>query len=426
MPHKEKLVILGGGFAGLNVLKYADKDRFEVHIVDRNNYHGFPPLFYQVASSGLEPSDIAFPFRRRLGKSRDLDARFHLGEIREVDPKNKIVRTDREEITYDRLVVALGTTNNFFGNPSLIESVYTLKSIDEAIRLRNEIIYRCEQAALEHDGEKRRRMLTFVVIGGGPAGVEVAGALGELKRYILKREYPEINPDEMTIRLVEGTDRLLGAMSAEASASALEGVKKLMVDVTLGHVMQSYEDGRVTLDDGTVIESTLVVWTAGVKATPINFAGEDPAKIFGKGGRLLTDDRLRVNGLEGVYAIGDIGLFTNETIPRGLPQLAQVAIQEGKYIARSLNSDNWEHPFTYLDKGSMATIGRNRAVADLGHMHLSGWIGWMAWMFVHLVSLMGMRSKMSVLLNWVWSYFTYNTSLRILLHGSRYPKRKEQ
>ncbi len=425
MPQKEKLVILGGGFAGLNVLKYTDKERFEVHIVDRNNYHGFPPLFYQVASSGLEPTDIAFPFRRRLGKTRDLDARFHLGVIREVDPKAKVVRTDKEEITYDRLVVALGTTNNFFGDPTLIERVFTLKSIDEAIRLRNEIIYRCEQAALEHDEAKRRRMLTFVVVGGGPAGVEVAGALGELKRYILKREYPEINPDEMTIRLIEGTDRLLATMSAEASASALEGIKKLMVDVTLGHVMKSYENDIVTLDDGSEIESSLVVWTAGVKATPITFVGEDPAKIFVKGGRLLTDDRLRVAGLDGVYAIGDVGLFTNEAVPRGLPQLAQVAIQEGKYIARCMNKDEWDKPFRYHDKGSMATIGRNRAVADLGHTHLSGFIGWLAWMFVHLVSLMGMRSKLSVLLNWVWSYFTYNTSLRMLLHGSRYPKRKE-
>lgn len=423
MSRKEKIVILGGGFAGLNVLKNIDRKRFEVHLVDRNNYHGFPPLFYQVASSGLEPSDIAFPFRRRLGKEGHAGARFHLGNVKAVDPRSKTVTTDSETIPYDRLVIALGTTNNFFATPELIDRVYTLKSIDEAIRLRNEVISRCEKAALEKDEETRRKLLTFVVIGGGPAGVEVAGALGELKRYILKREYPEIAPGEMTIHLVEGSGRLLAAMSEKSSRDALKGLEKLLVDVTTGRVMKSYDGERAVLDDGSEICSTLVVWTAGVKAQPIEITEADAGILFGKGGRIITDDHCRVAGMDCVYAIGDMGIFTDEKYPRGLPQLAQVAIQQGRYISRLINGTG-KGPFRYDDKGSMATIGRNKAVADIGKFHFSGWTGWMAWMFVHLVSLMGMRSKLSVLMNWTWSYFTYNTSLRILLHGSKYPLRR--
>ncbi len=424
MPEREKVVILGGGFAGLRILKDIDRKRFDVHIVDRNNYHGFPPLFYQVASSGLEPADIAFPFRRRLGKDKFPRARFHLGSVVEVDAASQTVITDKERISYDHLVIALGTTNNFFADDSLREKVYTLKSIDEAIRLRNEIILRCERAALESDEGKRREMLTFVVIGGGPAGVEVAGALGELKRYILKREYPEISPDDMTIRLVEGSSRLLGAMSEKASATASEDLGSLMVDVTLGHVMKSFEDGVVTLDDGTAFNAGIVVWTAGVKAVPVNITGHTEDCIYGRGGRIVTDDRCRVKGLGNVYAVGDIGIFTDDMYPQGLPQLAQVAIQEGRFVARCLNRGDWSSPFRYSDRGSMATIGRNKAVADIRGLRLKGWAGWMAWMFIHLVSLMGMRSKLSVLLNWTWSYFTYNTALRILLRGSMYPLRK--
>ncbi len=425
MAQKERLVILGGGFAGLNVLKNIDSRRFDVHIVDRNNFHGFPPLFYQVASAGLEPSDIAFPFRRRLGKDKKIGARFHLGRIIRIDTEARIVVTDLESIGYDRLIIALGTTNNFFSDATLIDKVYTLKSIDEAIRIRNEVISRCERAALEKDDAKKREMLTFLVIGGGPAGVEIAGALGELKRYILNREYPEISPDDMTIHLVEGSDRLLSAMSSDSSAAARDGLEKLMVNVTTGHVMKNYDGNIAQLDDDTEIRTSLVIWTAGVKAVGIDITGHNAGNIFGKGGRITTDNCCRVVGLDKVYAIGDIGIFTDDRYPKGLPQLAQVAIQEGKYLSKCINNDCFDRPFTYRDMGTMATIGRNRAVAEIGRFHFSGWLGWMAWMFVHLVSLMGMRSKLSTLMNWTWSYFTYNTALRILLQGSKHPRRQD-
>lgn len=421
MTTKEKILVLGGGFAGLNLVKKLDKEKYDVALVDRHNYHAFPPLFYQVASSELDPTSICFPLRREFGKRRGKGVRFHIGDVKAIDVANKQVITNYESIPYDKLVIALGTTNNFFGNPDLINEVYTLKSTDEAIRIRNEILFRCERAAVEPDQEKRHRMLSFIVIGGGPAGVEIAGAIGELKRYILKRDYPEIPIDDLSITIIEGTDRLLGAMSAEASATALRDLGQLMVNVKLGRLMKTYKDNIVTLDDGSTLYSEMVIWTAGVTGTPIEFIGSDYKP--GRGARYPTDDYCRVKGLDDIYAIGDINFLESEKFPRGLPQLAQVAIQQGKFLAENFNRDRWDKPFRYKDKGSMATIGRNRAVADINKIHLNGFLAWMAWMFIHLISLLGMRSKLSVLINWIWAYFSYNTALRLLLFGAKYPRR---
>ena len=421
MTTKEKILVLGGGFAGLNLVKKLDKEKYDVALVDRHNYHAFPPLFYQVASSELDPTSICFPLRREFGKRRGKGVRFHIGDVKAIDVANKQVITNYESIPYDKLVIALGTTNNFFGNPDLINEVYTLKSTDEAIRIRNEILFRCERAAGEPDQEKRRRLLSFIVIGGGPAGVEIAGAIGELKRYILKRDYPEIPIDDLSITIIEGTDRLLGAMSTEASATALRDLRQLMVNVKLGRLMKTYKDNIVTLDDGSTLYSEMVIWTAGVTGTPIEFIGSDYKP--GRGARYPTDDYCRVKGLDNIYAIGDINFLESEKFPRGLPQLAQVSIQQGKFLAENFNHNRWDKPFRYKDKGSMATIGRNRAVADINKIHLNGFLAWMAWMFIHLISLLGMRSKLSVLINWIWAYFSYNTALRLLLFGAKYPRR---
>lgn len=424
MAQLPKVVILGGGFAGLNTAKRIDGSRYEVHIVDRNNFHSFPPLFYQVASSGIDPTAISFPLRREMRKLRPRNVRFHMGSIKSVDVDARVVTTDIETLTYDYLVIALGTTNNFFGDSTLIEKVYTLKSVDESIRMRNEILYRCERAAVCDDPAERRRLLSFAVIGGGPAGVEIAGALGEQKRWILKRDYPYISPDEMSIRLIEGSDRLLRTMSEVASETAAKGLGDLMVDVTLGRTMKSYEGETVTLDDGSTFEAGMVIWTAGVTAVPFTFTGKEADKMRGPGGRVLTDPTCRVPSHPEIMAIGDNGIFMDERYPRGLPQLAQVAIQEGRYVARCLNRGGvFDKPFTYKDKGSMATIGRNRAVADIGKMHFTGFPAWVAWMFIHLISLLGMRNRLSVLISWVWAYFTHNTAMRLLLKGAHYPLR---
>ncbi len=422
MTPKTKIVILGGGFAGLNLTKRLDKKIFDVVLVDKHNYHAFPPLFYQVASSELDPTSICFPFRRELRKRGVKGARFRIGEVKSIDTCNRCVITDRENISYDKLVIAMGTTNNFFGNDSLLEEVYTLKSTDEAIRIRNEILLRCENAAIEPDTEKRKRMLSFTVIGGGPAGVEIAGAIGELKRYILQRDYPEIPVEDLCVNLYEGNNRLLGSMSEKASATALQDLRRLMVNVTLGRKMKSYENNILTLDDGSTVYSEMVIWTAGVTGTSITIkpCQSPPPR---QAGRFITDSFCRVENTSDIYAIGDIGLLISENHPQGLPQLAQVAIQQGIYLARCLNTGKWVKPFRYKDKGTMATIGRNKAVADLNNLHLKGFVAWMTWMFIHLISLLGMRNRLNVLLNWIWAYFSYNTALRLLLSGSRYPKR---
>lgn len=421
--HKQKLVIVGGGFAGLNLVKHVEKKKFDVVLVDRNNFHSFPPLFYQIASGGLDPGNISFPFRREVRRVAKESATYHMGDVHTIDVLRKEVRTQFETIEYDKLVIAAGTTNNFFNNPDLIKSVFTMKSAAEATRCRNEILDRLERASLcVDDPEQRRRLLSFVVVGGGPTGVEIAGAIGEMKRYILPREYPNIPREDLQIILLEGTDRLLGPMSPESSAEAHQYLEKLMVDVRLNHLLKSYEDNVITLNDDSRIYSEMVIWTAGV--TGEQFVWENTDYRPGRGNRFPVDRQNRVLGLEDVFAIGDISLMTCPDYPKGHPQLAQVAIQQAKLLARQLNAGTWDKEFNYVDKGSMATVGRDLAVADLKHMHLKGWIAWMAWMFVHLISLLGMRNKLTVLINWSWSYFTYSTSLRMLLHSTKYPLRR--
>ncbi|MCM1029486.1 MAG: NAD(P)/FAD-dependent oxidoreductase [Pseudoflavonifractor sp.] len=422
MDKKEHIVIVGGGFAGLNLTKYLDKKRYEVTLVDRNNFHSFPPLFYQIASGGLDPGNISFPFRRELRKLGHEGMNYHMGDVHTIDVLRKEVRTQFETIEYDKLVICAGTTNNFFGNPDLIKSVFTMKSAAEATRCRNEILDRLERASLcPDDPERRRRLLSFVVVGGGPTGVEIAGAIGELKRFILEREYPQINRDDLQIILLEGTDRVLGPMSKEASANALTYLKDLLVDVRLNHLMKEYKDNMLTLDDGSTIYSEMVIWTAGVTGESFLFEGTDYRP--GRGNRFAVDEQNRVIGLEDVFALGDIAMMATEKYPKGHPQLAQPAIQQARHLAKALNTGDWSKPFIYNDKGSMATVGRNLAVADLNNVHLKGMFAWFAWMFVHLISLLGMRNKLTVLINWTWAYFTYSTSLRMLLHSTKYPLR---
>lgn len=421
MEQRKRIVVIGGGFGGLNFIKHIDKNRYDVVLVDRNNFHCFPPLFYQVASSGLEPGSIGFPFRRELRKGKAKGTRYHMGLVSHVDLANKYIETENERIYYDGLVLAAGTTNNFFGNKKLIEKVYTLKSTAQAIRCRNEILDRLERASNMESAAERKRLLSFVVIGGGPAGVEVAGALGEMKRYILHRDYPTIDRDDVNITLLEGSDKLLGAMSEKSQEDAVEYLRKLYVDVRTGCVMTDYENNHVKLGDGSGIYSGMVIWTAGITGVEFDFTGGEAPVV--KGGRLEVDEYSRVKGLDSVYALGDIASMPTKDYPHGHPQLAQVAIQQGRTLAKNLNKGEFAIPFRYKDKGTMATVGRNLAVADIGKFHLRGRIAWWAWMLVHLISMLGMRNKVSVFIDWIWGYFSYGTSLRMLLHPARYPLR---
>lgn len=420
---KKRVVIIGGGFGGLNLIKHLDKNKYEVLLIDRNNYHSFPPLFYQIASSGLDPGSISFPFRRELRKGKVKGAKFNMGNVKSIDFAGKVVTTQYESIKYDILVVAAGTTNNFFGIEGLKEQVYTLKSTGEALRCRNEILYRLEQACITKDSEKRKRLLSFTVIGGGPTGVEIAGAIGEMKRYILHREYPDLNIDDLKITIIEGTDRLLRTMSETASREAREYLGHLMVEVRLETTMKSYGNNVITLENGEEIYSEMVIWTAGITGEPFEFIGGSP--VLARGNRFVVDEYNMVKGVDDVYAIGDISFLCNDDYPTaGHPQLAQVALQQAKNLARNLNKGSALRPFKYVDKGTMATVGRNRAVADLKHIHLYGRPAWVTWMFIHLISILGMRNKLSVLINWVWAYCTYSTSLRLLFHPTKYPLKK--
>lgn len=419
MEKKDRLVILGAGFGGLTLAKHIDTAKYEVVIVDRRNYHSFPPLFYQVASSGLEPANIAFPLRRELRRRRMRGIRYHYGKVTEIDMARRELVTQYERVPFDRLVIAAGTTNNFFGIDGLEEHVYTMKTVPEAIRARNSVLGHLERASIEKDPDVRRKLLTFVVVGGGPAGVEVAGALGEMKRYIIKREYPTISRDEVRVILVEGTNKVLGTMSAKSSADALRSLHTLMVETRLGTTVSHVENDVVTFADGSTLDASTVIWTAGVTGVPFRLTGT--AVTAGRGGRFAVDEYNRVEGLDGVYAIGDIAAHADERFPRGCPQMAQPAIQQGLNLARNLNAGSFTRPFVYRDKGSMATIGRNRAVVDMKHVHFSGFPAWFVWMAVHLMSLMGMRNRAMVFMNWCMNYFNFGSPLRVLMRPSRLP-----
>lgn len=416
----EKVVIIGGGFAGLNLCKRLDPKKYEICLVDRNNFHCFPPLFYQIASSGLVPANICFPFRREFKKMRH--ASYHMGHVKEIDLGNKTVTTSYETISYDKLVLAAGSTNNYFGMPNLDRETFGIKTVAEASHTRDEILDRFERGALCKDRERRRQLLSFLVVGGGPSGVEIAGALGEMKKYILSKEYPELEADDVTITLVEGTSKLLGAMTPKSQRKALEGLRDLMVNVRLDTMMKDYTDKYVTFADGHKEYYETLIWTAGVKGEPMPGI---PAEAVGRGGRIIVDEYSRVKGCgDSLFAIGDIALMETPDYPHGHPQMAQPAIQQARNLARNLNAGEFSRKFVYNDKGSMATIGKNKAVADLGKMSFGGFFAWLIWMIIHLISILGMRNKLSVLVNWFWNYLFYNTSLRLLLRPTKYPLRK--
>lgn len=415
------IVIIGAGFAGLNFINKIDRKKYNIILIDRNNFHSFPPLFYQIASSGLDASNISFPLRREFKKKENIS--YRMGHVKHVDIEKHEVTTSYETIHFDKLIIAAGSTNNYFGIPELEKKVFGIKTIGEANYTRDEILDRLERGSICKDPIRRKELLSFLVVGGGPSGVEIAGALGEMKRDILPREYPELNPDDMRITLVEGSPRLLGAMSENASKQALEDLKKLMVEVRLNTLMKEYDDKIVTFGNGDKEYWETLIWTAGITGEPIPGL---PKEYLTHGGRILTDEYGRIDGRDDLYALGDIACTPCPGYEHGHPQVAQVAIQQARNLAKNLNYNSeteWK-PFRYKDKGSMATIGKNKAVVDMGSMFLKGNLAWMAWMFIHLISIVGVRNKINVLLNWSWNYFTYSTSLRLLLRPVKYPLRK--
>ena len=416
----EKIVVIGGGFAGLNLIKHLDLKKYEVSLIDRNNFHCFPPLFYQIASSGLVSANLCFPFRRELKKMKNIS--YHMGHVKDIDINAKTVTTSYETLNYDRLIIAAGSTNNYFGMENLSRETFGIKTVAEAAHTRDEILDRLERGAMCHDMEQRRRLLSFLVVGGGPAGVEIAGAIGEMKKYILSKEYPELAPDDVTVTLIEASPNLLGAMRKSSRDRALKDLENLMVNVRLNTGLKSYEDKYVTFMDGHKEYYETLIWTAGVKGEPMPGL---PADVIGRGNRILVDEFNRVIGYEdSLLAIGDIALMKCDDYPNGHPQMAQPAIQQARNLAWNLNAGKFERKFSYYDKGAMATIGKNRAVADLKKFSFSGFPAWLTWLFIHLISILGMRNKVSVMVNWFWNYLFYSTSLRLLLRPTKYPLRK--
>lgn len=412
---KKRVVVIGGGFAGFQFIKRIDDRYFQTVLIDRNNYHQFLPLIYQVASTGLEAASICFPFRRLFGDKKDFY--FRLAEVQRIDSARKVVVTSIGEIEYDYLVICAGAKTNFFHNAHFEQYAIPMKTVEDALYLRNRIIENFEQATIL-DRQEWEPYENIVVVGGGATGVEVSGVISEMRKYAFKRNFRELKGFKMNIYIV--SSKILGSMSDRASAIAEKTLKKMGVKLVLGKKVTDYENDVVTLSDGSTIRSKTLIWVSGVVAETIEGV---PTESIGHGGRILCDDKMHVQGMQDVFAAGDIALTTEEKYPNGHPQLAQVAMQQAKLIANNLNAERLgkaTKSFRYLNLGSMATIGRRKAVADLGSWHFGGFFAWVIWSFIHLRSILGAKNKLVVLIDWVVNYFSYIASLRsIRLKGKR-------
>ena len=407
-----RVVIIGAGFAGMNLAKKLSDRDYQVVIIDRNNFHQFQPLLYQVAMSGIEPSSIAFPLRKLFRKRKHVHIR--IAELLSLNPQEKYLNTSEGRVNYDILVLATGVTTNYYGNPAVEKNAYSLKSISDALLLRNVILLDLEKALTIRDADVRQSYMDLVIVGGGPTGVELAGSLAEMKKYILPKDYPELNASDMDIHLIEGNDELLGSMSDEASEKSMDYLTNMGVEVITNARVTNYDGNEVTLSDGRKLFTRKVIWAAGI--TGIRLEGM-PEESYVKGNRLKTNTFSQVDGVTDIYAIGD-NSYMEEGQYKGHPQVAQTAIQQAKYLAKNLNNLSQGKqmiPFRYKDLGSMATIGRNKAVADLPFMKTQGFVAWILWLIVHLKSILGAKNQIFVLLNWVWSYIFLDQSLRIIV-----------
>ncbi len=414
---KKRVVVIGGGFGGITLVKKLRKKNFQVVLIDKNNYHQFHPLIYQVASAGLAFDSIAFPFRKLFDNRKDFH--FRLAELWNVYPEENRIETSIGSLSYDYLILAAGATTNFYGNEVIKAKSIPMKSVEEALDLRNKLLLDLENTLECNNPEAKQALLNVAIVGGGATGVEIAGALSEMKRYVIPKDYPDLNGKNINIYLIEGTDKLLSNMSESSSRHAYEYLKKMGVKVILNSLVTDYRDGQVILKNGNTIVARTLIWVSGIVANTI---GNLPAELLGRGGRIMVNEYNQVNGYRNFFAIGDISLQTEEKYPNGHPQVAPVAMQQGKLVARNLQ--NMEQgkslqPFHYNNQGTLATIGRNKAVADLPRIKLHGFPAWAVWMLVHLRSILGVRNKVVVLINWVWNYITYDQSKRFIVFAGK-------
>ncbi|WP_046244901.1 NAD(P)/FAD-dependent oxidoreductase [Hymenobacter terrenus] len=420
---KPRVVIVGGGFAGLELAKALANAPVQVVLIDKQNYHAFQPLLYQVATAGLDEGDIVAPFRKILSEQKNFY--FRLAEVMAVNPAEQVVETSIGRLRYDYLVLATGATSNFFGDAEMAKNSIAIKSVEDALELRNTVLSNFEQALQLGDREQLNSLLDFVIVGGGPTGVELAGALSELRKHVFPRDYRELDFKEMDIHLVQSGPVLLKGMSANASEQALESLKKFKVQVWLDARVKSYDGYTVTLSTGQKLITRTLIWAAGVTGAPI--AGLDPACLL-PSNRYCVDEYNRVLGYENVFAVGDIAAMAGPDYPDGHPMVAQPALQQGRLLGENiarLLARQPLRPFKYDDKGSMATIGRNHAVADIKlfgkEYHLQGFVAWLAWSAVHVISLVGFRNRIMVLLGWTWSYFSFDKGLRYIIGKTKSP-----
>ncbi|WP_278993776.1 NAD(P)/FAD-dependent oxidoreductase [Prevotella melaninogenica] len=411
---KKRIVIVGGGLGGLELAFKLVDDDYQVVLIDKNNYHQFPPLIYQVASGGLEPSSISFPFRRLFQGKKDFF--FRMAKVESVNTDKKIINTTVGEIDYDYLVMAFGAKTNFFGNKDIEATTLPMKSVSEAMRLRNTILRNLELALTEEDPARKQALMNIVVVGGGASGVEIAGAVAEMKKNIIARDYPDLDSSQMHIYLVNAADRLLSAMDPVSSKRAERDLKELHVHIRQPQFATEYKDGILKTSAGLEIPTQTVIWVSGICANTVEGF---PAESIGHAGRFLTDRFCRVKGVKDVYAIGDVSLVEgDEEYPLGHPQLAQVAMQQAKTVAKNfkaMSKGKELKPFKYKNLGVMATIGRNHAVAEISGKKFGGFPAWALWLIVHLRSILGVKNKTFILLNWVWNYINYKQSLRLIL-----------
>ncbi len=424
---KKRVVIVGGGLGGLRLAEDLYGSGMQVVLIDKNNFHQFPPLIYQIASAGIDPSSISFPFRQIFRKRKDFY--FRMAEARMVDSEKKILQTSIGKIDYDYLVLAAGATTNFFGNKNIEEWAIPMKTVPEAMGLRNALLSNFERALTCATEEERQELLNVVIVGGGATGVEIAGALAEMRRYVIPYDYPDMDSSLMHIYLIEAGDRLLAGLSQESSQKAYEFLKSMGVDIQFGKMVTDYRDHKVIMKDGTEIPTRTFLWVSGIRANAM--PGIDESHM-GRGFRFKVDEYNRIPGVEDVFVIGDQCLQTSDAAyPNGHPQVAQVAIQQAKNLAKNLKrinqgaDSNAITAFRYKNLGSMATIGRNKAVVEIGKFRSQGFFAWVLWLVVHLRSILGVKNKVMVLLNWLWKYVSYNDSIRMITYATK-PREVEE
>ncbi|HZG00588.1 MAG TPA: NAD(P)/FAD-dependent oxidoreductase [Chitinophagales bacterium] len=416
-----RVVIIGGGFGGINLVDKLQKSGYQAVMLDRNNYHLFQPLLYQVATGGLEPGSIAFPLRKLLHGHDNMF--FRVADVTSVDLEQKIVHTNDGHLSYDYLVIGTGSATNFFGNQELEKHALAMKRVTEALDLRSFVLENFEQAVESDDEAEKDALINFVIVGGGPTGVELAGALSEMRKYVLPDDYPELNAARMQITLMEAGDRLIAGMDSKSSEKVHKYLLQFGVNVMTKCRVNSYDGRTVVYNDTNKIEARTLIWAAGVAGNPV---GSIPADVLTRDKRLLVDEFNRLKGYTNVFAIGDVAAMVSEELPRGHPMLAPVAVQQGKHLAKNLKRMKDGQPmlpFKYFDKGVMATVGRNKAVAEVRKFKMSGWLAWQAWLWVHLMFLIGIRNKVVVLFDWFWNYLTYDRATRLII---RPVKRKRE